>query len=231
MNTDQLVRRSLDKLADAVHTNPPPLYDLLDRPTNLVARRRPRRALVAASVGGMIALAGATAVAAAVLIPDRVANQLGDEPGQRQAGVTIRTDQAEQHATHTASDGTTYELWIAPEAGGGTCRTVTSSSEPLDSDQWAAVCTPTPFGTSTTNIGAYDTFVIGDHIAIFGSAPGATTATIDINGTTLNAAVVNGEYFTVRDEPCTLEQRANCLSNISIRTLDASGNVIETLGN
>jgi hypothetical protein len=229
MNTDQIVRDGLDKLADAVHTTQPPLHELLNRPPRMTTRRRQRRTLVAAGIGGVIAIVGATAVAAAVLIPDRVANQL-DGPSQRQSGVTIQIDKAEQRATYTTSDGTIYELWVAPEVGGDTCRTVTSSSEPLDSDQWAAVCVPRPFGTTADHIGAYEMFVIGDHVAISGSAPGATTVALDLSGVTLTAPVSNGEYFAVRDAPCTLEQRTECLSNIKITTQDAAGRPIETIG-
>lgn len=198
--------------------------------SDVASPSRHRRALVATSVAGVMALVVATGVASAVLLPDRAANQLGDTVSQEQAGVVILADQAQRQATYTAIDGTIYELWIAPDATGGTCRTVTSSKEPLDSDQWATVCTLTPFGSSISSINAVQTFVIGDRIGVVGSAPGATTVAIEINGVVTNVPVSSNEYFAVRDEPCTLDQRSDCLSNIKVTSYDTNGDTLDTFG-
>lgn len=198
--------------------------------SDVASPSRRRRVFVATSVAGVMALAVASYAAAAVLIPGRASNQLGDTIGQEQAGVVILADQAQRQATYTAIDGTIYELWIAPDTAGGTCRTVTSSKEPLDSDQWATVCTSTPFGSSIASINAVQTFVIGDHIGVTGSAPGATAVAIEIQGVVTKVPVSKNEYFAVRDEPCALDQRSDCLSNIRVTSYDTNGETLDTFG-
>lgn len=236
MNTEQLLRSGLNELADSVRSAPPTVVDLLDRAP--AARPSPgrRRPLVAVAVGGVIAVTAATAVAAGALLPDRVATQLGDVEGQHEAGVSILFDQAERLAVYESSDGTVYELWQAPEKNGGTCRTVTSTRQLASSDQWSTICDPTDGDTpgdassSPSPLGAFETFVIDDHVAVFGPAPDATSVSVEINGVTQTAPAFDGTYFTVTERPCSLEQRANCLSAIRVTTLDAAGATIDTFG-
>lgn len=224
MNSTDL-RDRLDNLADAVHTTPPDLSELLDRPAPVVpiSRRSPgRRIVVVGLVGSVIAIGGAVA-ASGILTPAEVSERFNSsdlEVGETDSATAV------VRATHAVSAGDTFELWEAPNSSGGTCRTVLQTGDRTPTDQWASVCTVGQ--PPTMSLPGYQTFVVEDRLAIHGGAPGATTVVITFeDGTDLVAQVEpDGEFFTVTEQTCKVE--SNRCPIESLTSFDADGRAVDT---
>ncbi len=208
MNTDERVRVSLTRLADSVCTEAPPLSSLFATSAT-VRPHRPRRARrVGLAVGVSVVIAAGGVAAAAVFVPDAVRHNFGNGTSPQPGLPGIRVGQAVLEDTYTDPGGTTFELWAAPDSAGETCRTVIKSGLPIEPERFVALCTPVPFGTPQWSLRQFQTYVLGDQLAIAGVAPGANSVNITfVDGTALTVPVVNGSFFTVAPQVCTAETR------------------------
>lgn len=226
MNSTHL-RDRLDNLADAVQTTPPDLSELLDRPAPVVpiGRRASRRQIVAVGLAGSVIAIGGAVAASGILAPAEVSERFNTsdvEVGETDSAAAV------VRATHAVSTGGTYELWEAPNASGGTCRTVLQAGDTTPTDQWASLCTVGQ--PPTMSLPGYQTFVVEDRLAIHGGAPGATTVAIKFeDGTDLVAQVEpDGEFFTVTEQTCKVE--SNRCPIESLTSFDVDGREVDTVG-
>ena len=221
MEPEALIVRGLRELGSTVQTTPPPIDQITT--TDVLARRRHRKTRAAMAVAGTaIALAGGVA-AAGDGFPTSIAGIFGqtrDNPD----GLVALADRVALHATFTASDGISYEWWIAPTSGGGGCDTILAAGAPRP-DDWFVACGSSGSTFVHPEFVNYASAGVGGAQAYYGTTPAGTTVTLLLeDGRSVSAPVTDHEFFVVvpgmactTDTPCAIA---------SATATDEAGNVV-----